>query len=282
MDLYEPFLPAAARFDPAPVVALHSSGASSKQWQRVRTALGRRAALIAPDFHGHGTAPAWYGAARDIAAADVGIALRELDAIGRPVHLVGHSYGGAIALDVALRRPRLVRTLTLYEPVAFGWLLGYNARHAPAREIVGVGRAIGRRVRRGEVDEAARLFVSYWSGPAAWDAMAAPARATLAQRMPQVAGHFESLFDRAPPLAALRCIERPVMLVTGERMKAPVRRIVELLQAWLPQVGCARIRDAGHMGPVTHPDAFAGVLTAFLGTRMSTTVATPLAATAQA
>jgi pimeloyl-ACP methyl ester carboxylesterase len=276
MDLLEPFLPAAARYDPAPIVALHSSGASAKQWQRLRADLGRRAALITPDFHGHGSGPAWHGAPRDIAEADVSLALREIDALGRPVHLVGHSYGGAIALAVALRRPRLVRTVTVYEPVAFGWLLGYNPRHAPAAEIVSVGRAIGRRVQRGELEDAARVFVTYWSGASAWEAMPPAARLALGGRMPAIRGHFESLFAATLPVAALRSLERPVMVVTGERMNAPVRRIVELLGAWLPQVAVAPLRGAGHMGPLTHGEAFAGVLHAFLGTRL-TTVAAPLA-----
>lgn len=276
MDLFDPFLPAAARHDPAPVVALHSSGASAKQWQRVREAIGRRAAFITPDFHGHGNGPAWHGAPGGIGDADLRLALREIDALGRPVHLVGHSYGGAIALAVALQRPRLVRTVTLYEPVAFNVLLHYNARHAPAREIVGVGRGIGRRVARGELEEAARMFVSYWSGESAWAAMPPAARGALAGRMPAIRGHFDSLFAAPVGLAALRGLERPVMLVRGEQMHAPVRRVVELLSAWLPRVACARIRHAGHMGPLTHPDAFAGVLGTFVGARFDT-VAAPLA-----
>jgi pimeloyl-ACP methyl ester carboxylesterase len=276
MDLYDPFLPAAARHDPAPVVALHSSGASAKQWQRVREAVGRRAAFITPDFHGHGAAPAWHGTPRAIAAADAALVLRELDALGRPVHLVGHSYGGAVALAVALARPRLVRTLTLYEPVAFNLLVHYNPRHAPAREVVAVGRAIGRRVARGEPEGAAALFVSYWSGEAAWAAMPSAARAALANRMGAIAGHFESLFAAPTDIGALGRLQRPVLLVTGERPHAPVRRVAELLSAWLPQVASARIRHAGHMGPVTHPDAFAGMLGTFLGARLNT-VAAPLA-----
>lgn len=276
MDLFDPFLPAAARHDPAPVVALHSSGASAKQWQRVREGVGRRAAFITPDFHGHGAAPAVYGSARDTAEADIALALREIDALGRPVHLVGHSYGGAVAIEVALRRPRLVRTLTVYEPVAFNLLLQHNPGHAPAREIVHVGRAIGRRVQRGELEDAARVFVTYWTGAAAWDAMPPAARAALGGRMPAIRGHFESIFASRTRASDLARLSRPVMLVTGEALHAPVRRVAELLCAALPQVVCTRIRHAGHMGPLTHPDAFAGVLGTFLGARL-TTVAAPLA-----
>lgn len=251
----------------APIVALHSSGASSRQWTHLRNTLGRRVELVAPDFHGHGAGPAWHGASEDIVAADTALAIRALDALGRPVHLVGHSYGGAIALHAALRRPGRVLTLALYEPVAFDLLLGYNARHAAAVEIVTVGGSIARRVARGDLAAAAERFVSYWSGDEAWAAMNPQARAALAARMREIAGHFRGLFAEPRPLSALQRLACPVMLVTGARMHRPVRRIVELLGAWLPDAAMARLTGAGHMGPLTDPDAFAGVLETFLAWR---------------
>ena len=56
--------------------------------------------------------------------------LRFLAGRGRPVHLLGNSLGGAIALVVAARRPELVRTLTLVSP---------GDARPPARPAAGVG-----------------------------------------------------------------------------------------------------------------------------------------------
>jgi len=41
---------------------------------------------------------------------------------GAPVHVVGHSFGGLIAIQLALSRPDLVKTLTLSEPALLSWL----------------------------------------------------------------------------------------------------------------------------------------------------------------
>lgn len=253
--------------DDAPIVALHSSGASGRQWSRLRETARARVAVVAPDFHDHGAGPAWDGNALDIVTADTALAVRALDALGRPAHVIGHSYGGAIALHVARARPRLVRTLTLYEPVAFDLLLGHDPRHVAAAVIVAVGEAIGRHTARGDATAAAMLFVSYWSGESAWAAMSERARTTLALRMPAIAAHFQSLFAGRTPVTALTSITCPVLLATGGAAHRPVQRIVELLLHGLPDVSHARVCGAGHMGPMTHADAFLDVFAAFLASQ---------------
>ena len=67
--------------------------------------------LIVPDRPGHGHSP--YQGWPDDAAKD-GAWTAEL--LEEGAHLVGHSFGGAVALDAAARRPGAVRSLTLIEP----------------------------------------------------------------------------------------------------------------------------------------------------------------------
>jgi len=69
--------------------------------------------LILPDLPGHGQSPAQ--GHKDV-ARDAHL-IAELLADG--AHLVGHSYGGAVALKAATERPEVVRSLTLIEPAIF-------------------------------------------------------------------------------------------------------------------------------------------------------------------
>ena len=87
------------------VVCFHSSASSSRQWQPLADRIGDAFDVVAPDLFGHGAGPAWLGDARGIVDADVARAAR-LMSVDRRAHLVGHSYGGVIALKLAVTDAR--------------------------------------------------------------------------------------------------------------------------------------------------------------------------------
>ena len=94
------------------VLCLHSSTSSSRQWIPLMERLAANHRVLAPDLCGQGrnTGP---GGGGDALEEDVG--LIEALAGNLPVHVVGHSYGGAVALRYTMRHPARVRSLTLYE-----------------------------------------------------------------------------------------------------------------------------------------------------------------------
>ena len=100
------------------VVLLHSSASSGAQWRSLCAPLAERFTALAPDLYGYGASDPWPGRAAMTLADEVAPLEALLARRPGPVHLVGHSYGGAVALRLALRAPTL-RSLTLIEPVAF-------------------------------------------------------------------------------------------------------------------------------------------------------------------
>lgn len=101
--------------DGVPAVYVHGLAGSATNWTDLAALLGPRAAGTAVDLPG-------FGLSRPLASRDYSPAghadalLCFLAGRGRPVHLLGNSFGGAIALTVAARRPELVRTLTVVSP----------------------------------------------------------------------------------------------------------------------------------------------------------------------
>ena len=95
------------------------------------------------------------------------------------IHLLGHSYGGAVALQIALRWPDRIKSLTLYEPVRFRLLLDSPAMTPLAYEVIRLARSVQRMAGPAPADAAAR-FVDYWSGDGAW-AKTSPARQQAAR-----------------------------------------------------------------------------------------------------
>ncbi len=101
--------------DAPTAVFLHGLGGSATNWTDLAAALSRRMAGLALDLPGFGrSAPSATGDYSLAGHADAVLCF--LAERGEPVHLVGNSMGGAIALAVAARRPELVRTLTLVSP----------------------------------------------------------------------------------------------------------------------------------------------------------------------
>src|SRR3954462_13849749 len=98
-----------------PVVCLHSGGFTSRQWKRLAAALSPSYRVILPDLIGYGAPGAWAAAAPVYFPTQLppaaGAALAA--GLGQPAHLVGHSYGGFLALHVARRLP--VRSVAVYE-----------------------------------------------------------------------------------------------------------------------------------------------------------------------
>lgn len=248
-----------------PVVCLHSSTGSHAQWRTLADALAGRCATIAPDLHGHGRGPAWpvhapstlhvdaHGASGCWPAADDGSA-------PRGVHLVGHSYGGAVALQIALCQPRRVRSLTLYEPVPFGLLRGRAPGEPAFGEIEDIARSVVALLRGGDPEGAARIFVNYWGGAANWEALGPAQRAAVLARIGTVPRHFAALFRATWSRRLLACLTMPVLLIQGANTRAPARRVAALLADALPRALRVEIAGAGHLGPMTHAPLVAAAI----------------------
>lgn len=98
-----------------PVVLLHGLADSGACWPGTVEHLAERYLVIVPDARGHGDSQLLPGPfrIRDL-ADDVATIVRKV--AQRPAALVGHSMGGVVAQDFALRAPALVSALVLEDP----------------------------------------------------------------------------------------------------------------------------------------------------------------------
>src|SRR3954454_12489812 len=152
------------------VLCIHPSSSSWAQWKPLMARLSSRYRVVAVDIYGHGRSPWWQGD-RDLTLADEVELIAPLLSESGPVVLVGHSYGAAVALEVALTHPDRVTALALYEPASWGLLVQERPRGPGTREIQGLRDETDRLVREGRTAAATQLFLTYWAGPAAWDAL---------------------------------------------------------------------------------------------------------------
>ncbi|MEU8640236.1 alpha/beta fold hydrolase [Amycolatopsis sp. NPDC048633] len=101
--------------DGVPAVYVHGLGGSSTNWTDLAALLAPVAGGTAPDLPGFGWSEPEKGFDFSL-QAHAEVVARHIEGVGAPVHLLGNSMGGAIALLIAERRPELVKTLTLISP----------------------------------------------------------------------------------------------------------------------------------------------------------------------
>lgn len=255
-----------------PILALHSSASSGGQWKPLIRTLGAQSllsqlprgqrAILTPDLPGYGKAanctlllsPANLGEEADWILQNAGLP-------AGPFHLVGHSYGGAVALKIALRAPERVRSLTLVEPVLFHLLsarIGGGQGEAEKklyRQVLGLRDRVRGAVAAGWPAHGMQAFVDFWSGEGTWHRFDLSTRQALARQAKSVLRNFEAVLCESWPLEELRQLRLPLQVVAGDRSPDVTKRLAERLIDTLPAVTGTTVFGAGHMAPVTHGTA---------------------------
>lgn len=240
------------------VVMLHCSGSSGAQWDGWAEHLGGTFQVVAPDLFGCGASTPWPGFSLDDQVRGI---CKVLDQQPGPIHLVGHSMGGAVALATAIRRDWQLASLTLIEPVTFHLLgIGGEATAELDREVSGLASAIARSVNEGVPEAGMARFVDYWNGPGAWLRLRHQTQARLARQAATVADDFRALAAVTTPLSRYSTMRVPTRVISAALAPAPVRWLAHTLSRALGDVPHAVIEGAGHMVPITHPDVVAEII----------------------
>ncbi|MBN8992219.1 MAG: alpha/beta fold hydrolase [Rhizobiales bacterium] len=260
------------------VVALHCSLGSGRQWARLGAELGARARLIAPDLVGYG---------RNACLLDLPVTLaQEVSALREhlreaegPIHLVGHSYGGAIAFKIATDpayEPR-VRSLTLIEPVLPTLLLESAADRRLYDQFAELAKEVSRDLWDGATMEAIDKFSGFWNGSGPREVPAPAARLRMIEHAPRLAFDFMAAFSEANVTMEAASLRVPTLLVSGGQSPNLTQRIVRRMGAIMAGARMRHLPDAGHMLAMTHAQLINPVISAHIA-RADELAGVPLAA----
>ena len=230
-----------------PVVCLHSSMSSHRQFSSFAMSMADERQLIMIDLYGYGSAPPAPGERPHSLQLEVervlGI-LRSLDVVH--FDLVGHSFGGACALLLAAQHSARVGKLALYEPVAFHLL---PASHPVRNEVI----ALAGQMHGVDAAQAAGVFLDYWNGTGFFAQLPEKIRQQFTAQVAKVELDFEALIGASLTASDLRTFHVPTLLLCGRQSQPSAHAVAEQINAHAPAVELRWI-DAGHMAPVTHPD----------------------------
>ena len=229
-----------------PVLLIHPAGSTASTWGAVPgdlVRLGHR--VISYDRRGNARSLGEPVRSVSTHTADAAALLEYLRT--PPAVVVGTSAGATIAIDLAVRRPDLVRAVVAHEaPWRF-------TRHLPAGSQVAALVRIGWNVlRRREGDAAEALLrgaYGYRGGGSAWDDFPEEWRRAGRENARAALADFRNSIGEYPSAAALSTIRAPVVCSYGERSPANMFRFARALAAAIPAARVEKIADAGHAAP---------------------------------
>ncbi len=170
---------------------------------------------------------------------------------GCPVHLVGHSFGGLVALDVALRKNVPLLSLTVIEAPATQ-LLHNMGEEQHYRAFRAMTTAYFAAFYRGDAT-AIEVMIDFYGGPgtfASWpDRVRDYAMDTTHVNIRDWTNVYR--FELTP--ASLSAIDIPTLVLIGGRSHPAVRRANELIGTCIRGAGVVSLDDAAHFMISTHP-----------------------------
>jgi pimeloyl-ACP methyl ester carboxylesterase len=228
------------------VVLVHGSLDRAASFRRVERRLQEAGCrTLAYDRRGYGAARGlstpFEGPVFELHVADL---VERLDAArGARTIVVGHSYGGLVALGAAARAPEQTVAVVAYEPPLpwLPWWPHRGGREALLREDPGAF---------------AERFFRRQAGDAAWARLSGSGRARVYHDAPALVAELADL-RRGEPLVDPARVSVPVVVGRGERSEPHQRQGAAWLASVLPQARLVEIPGARHGAHLSHPDAFA-------------------------
>ena len=253
-----------------PLLFLHSSLSSHRQWLPLVNALKGQFQCILVDLQGYGAAgsrwqpsTACLNQPQQYRMADEAKPLvAELAALNlaSPLTLIGHSFGGALALHTALSQQIAVKQLILFEPVVFHLLKPENYRQTPhqhnrseAKSLLTEIHELAAKLPTLSKQAGAECFIDYWQASGFFAGLPSKMQSMLAQQVKKVTFDFAALIGEPCTLVDYQRLQQPILLMTGQQSRRSATFLAEQLASQLPNCSFQQV-STGHMGPVTHAE----------------------------
>jgi pimeloyl-ACP methyl ester carboxylesterase len=234
------------------VVLVPGSCSTGAAWRPVLAAWQDRFRCVTTSLLGYG------GTAERRTAHDPSIRheAEALEAVIRkaaaPVHLVGHSFGGLVAITVALRKRADLASLTIVEAPALQLLRG-DGEEAHYRAIRAMTDDYFAAFDRGNA-EAIGTMIDFYGGRGTFASWPPRVRAYAVETTAVNVLDWASAYGFALSIAALKTIDIPALVLWGEASHPAVQRANVLLAEAMRHTASAEIGGAGHFMIATHAD----------------------------
>jgi len=246
-----------------PVVLLHSSMSSKLQWYQLMRLLSKNYLAVALDFYGFGespfpTNPDTFSLSDEVALVES--LLENVFPAGESFHLVGHSYGGAVALRLCYKAEKRVRSLTLFEPVAFHLLPKNSEELAKVNQQQEV---VNNYINQGKYAAAAGYFIDYYNEPGTFAGYPQEMQDILCKYVKKLPLGFRALTGEPLSIEDYSRLQVPICLMAGRQSPLTSRCVSELLDRHLTHCRFHWV-NGNHMAPLLQPEVVNPIIENFI------------------
>ncbi|WP_069299865.1 alpha/beta fold hydrolase [Neptunicoccus sediminis] len=237
------------------VILIHSSVAGARQWRSLMAALADEFHVIAINLFGYGKTRAW-GADSGAQRLEDQARLIEpfLPEKGEQFSLVGHSFGGSVAMKAAALFREQVNRLVLIEPNPF-YLLDKHGRAAAYQEAVTLRDLIKAHGKAGSWEIAAEKFADYWTGAGSWNAMPDDRKEKFSQALKPNFHEWDAVMKEETSLREWeRDLPAQTTVLTAADTVNSIDEIYELLRQNISGWNFEQIDKGGHMAVLSSPE----------------------------
>lgn len=234
-------------------------------WRRLMEDLKGQFRVRAVNLFGYGKTPPWPPDTIQSLSDQARLVEAALPTDAGEIYLVGHSFGGAVAMKAAARLKDRVSKLVLLEPNPF-FLLAQCAETDALAEAMEMRNCIKKFGATGEWEKASERFADYWGAAGSWASMPPDRRAAFAEAIKPNFFEWDGLMGETTLVEEwARLLPRQTLVVSDPNTVLPIRALVELLRRHCPLWTYQEVPGAGHMAPLTRPDLVNPVVCSFLG-----------------
>jgi pimeloyl-ACP methyl ester carboxylesterase len=223
------------------LLLVHGSAADLTTWSVQRAGLAAHATLLLYDRRGAGESPLPEGLAQASVAEHAEDAARLIEAHGRgPLVACGSSFGAVVVLELARRRPELLRGMVLLEPPL-------PASDAQPLLPAGLWESLERTAQVQGGPAATEVFLRFVLGEEDLRRMPRFARAQVLGRWESIRRDCLALLDYRVDYASLRDVRTPTLLLGGERSPPQFAPTLAALGGALARAQVETVPGMGHM-----------------------------------
>ncbi|MDW5441576.1 alpha/beta hydrolase [Polaromonas sp. SM01] len=182
--------------------------------------------------------------------------------IGQSVHLVGHSFGGTVALAAALSHTVDIASLTLFEANPMPLIQAHGGGRL-YEETLDMSQAFEAAVNTGEHDAPGRI-IDFWSRPGVFASMPEAVKTYCRETAAVNVLDWRTGFAFKVNASDCSSVNIPVLLVRGGEANPAMIAITDSLQRSLPKVRHVAVEGAGHFLITSHAARCAELLSSFL------------------